>query len=81
MPPEVIISRGAPNDTDIAFFGVIDVDPRPGHLTVHLVVDDGEERHHILEPGDIFPVRDERWELDRVESPADNWRVFIRKVE
>ncbi|MES9511795.1 DUF6406 domain-containing protein [Streptomyces sp. NPDC000609] len=82
MLAEVVISRGSPRQTAIAFFGVINVDARPGHpLTVRLVVEDGEERRYTLEPGDTFPVRDEHWELDRVENPADDWSVFIRKVE
>ncbi|WP_331766240.1 DUF6406 domain-containing protein [Embleya sp. NBC_00896] len=82
MTVEIIISRGRPTQTDIAFFGVIDVDARPGHpLTVRLVVEDGEERRYTLEPGDTFRVRDELWALDRVEDPDDDWLVFIRKVE
>ncbi|WP_327255103.1 DUF6406 domain-containing protein [Streptomyces sp. NBC_01244] len=82
MASEVSIRRGAPTRTSIALFDVIDVDARPGlPLTVRLGFDDGEEHRYTLEPGDTFSVRDETWVLDRVEDPAGNWRVFIRRVE
>ncbi|MER7338901.1 DUF6406 domain-containing protein [Streptomyces sp. NPDC000075] len=82
MASEVSIRRGAPTRTAVAFFGVIDVDARPGHPPrVRLGFDDGEEHRCTLVPGDTFPVRDETWALDRVEDPAGDWQVIIRKVE
>ncbi|MFG3532446.1 DUF6406 domain-containing protein [Streptomyces sp. NPDC047917] len=82
MASEISIRRGAPTRAAIALFGVIDVDARPGYpLTVRLGFDDGEEHRYTLEPGDTFRVRDETWVLHRVEDPANDWRVFIRKVE
>ncbi|MET8293323.1 DUF6406 domain-containing protein [Streptomyces sp. NPDC005180] len=82
MASEISIRRGAPTRTSIAFFGVIDVDARPGHpLSVRLGFNDGEERRYTLAPGDSFPVQDETWALDRVEDPAGDWQVILRKVE
>ncbi|MEU5770207.1 DUF6406 domain-containing protein [Streptomyces asoensis] len=49
-----------------------------------VVVVDGAESDHSLEPGDTFPVQDQEWKLDRIEdldSPGGDWTVVLSRVK
>jgi hypothetical protein len=52
---------------------------------VRLFVASGDtEARHSLAPGDVFPVQDQEWKLDRIEdlySPSGNWTVVLTRVK
>lgn len=44
----------------------------------------GEEARHSLTVGDVFPVQEQQWKLDRIEdlySPTGDWTVVLSRVE
>jgi hypothetical protein len=79
---EIVLGPSGQRNTSIGSFGVIHVDAREGHpLTVRLAVETDEDRAYTLQPGDIFPVSDQTWRLDRVENPeSQDWAVVLTKV-
>lgn len=49
-----------------------------------VVVTEGIESDHSLEPGDIFSVHDQEWMLGRIEdldSPSGDWTVVLARVK
>ncbi|GAA0273227.1 hypothetical protein GCM10010302_08560 [Streptomyces polychromogenes] len=82
MINEVRLWHGTAGESDDARFAVIHVYAPPGEpLTVRLAVAADGEQKYTLGVGDVFPVRDETWTLDRVDGPgSDDWVVILRKV-
>jgi excisionase family DNA binding protein len=69
---------------DIGRKGVVCVtEGRDGVPEVLLsVVVDGQDHDVTLHPGDTFPVADQTWKLDRVESPGGrDWTIVLARVE
>ncbi|MET8679854.1 DUF6406 domain-containing protein [Streptomyces sp. NPDC004647] len=74
--------HGIQASSDSGRFSVIYVSARPGQeVKVRLCVVSDEEHRYTLNIGDTFPVRDEIWQLSRVEDlPSDDWTVVLDKV-
>ncbi|WP_215448044.1 DUF6406 domain-containing protein [Streptomyces sp. ATCC 21386] len=83
---EIAIAPNTQTNRPIGSFSVIHVHAPQGQpTTVRLAVESGgEEARHSLTVGDVFPVQDRLWKLDRVEdlhSPTGNWTVVLSRVE
>jgi hypothetical protein len=83
---EIALAPNTQANRPIGSFSVIHVHAPQGQATtVRLAVgSDGEEARHSLTVGDVFPVQDQQWKLDRVEdlsSPTGDWTVVLSRVE
>ncbi|MER6737828.1 DUF6406 domain-containing protein [Streptomyces puniciscabiei] len=82
---EIALSPNTQANRPIGSFSVIHVHAPEGQApTVRLSVEaGGTEARHSLTPGDVFPVQDQEWKLDRIEdlhSPSGNWTVVLSRV-
>ncbi|MGI5227767.1 DUF6406 domain-containing protein [Actinoallomurus sp. CA-142502] len=81
---EIHLGQGRQRNTSLGSFGVVYVNPgKDGDPPeVLLSVDTDDEQDFKLRPGDTFPVRDQTWKLDRVEtSSGSDWTVVLTRVE
>ncbi|MFF3847094.1 DUF6406 domain-containing protein [Streptomyces sp. NPDC002328] len=83
---EIALTPNAQANRDIGSFSVIHVYAPAGQApTVRLSVGaGGTDTRHSLVPGDVFPVRDQEWKLDRIEnldSPTGDWTVVLARVK
>ncbi|WP_425473579.1 DUF6406 domain-containing protein [Streptomyces tailanensis] len=82
----IALSPNTQANRPIGSFSVIHVHaPRDQAPTVRLSVESGgAETRHSLAPGDVFPVQDQEWKLDRIEdlhSPSGDWTVVLTRVK
>jgi hypothetical protein len=82
----IALSPNEQANRPIGSFSVIHVHAPKGQTpTVRLFVASGDtEARHSLAPGDVFPVQDQEWKLDRIEdlySPSGNWTVVLTRVK
>lgn len=83
---EIALWRNMQANKGFARFFVRHVSERDGltPLVDLVVVVDGVEEDHSLEPGDVFPIQDQEWKLDRIEdldSPTGDWTVVLTRVK
>lgn len=83
---EIALAPNTQANRPIGSFSVIHVHAPPGQATtVRLAVESaGEEARHSLTVGDVFPVQEQQWKLDRIEdlySPTGDWTVVLSRVE
>lgn len=85
MTQEIALAPNTQANRPIGSFSVIHVHaPREQAATVRLCVESaGEEARYSLTVGDVFPVQDQRWKLDRIAdlySPTGDWTVVLSRV-
>ncbi|MFD0902519.1 DUF6406 domain-containing protein [Actinomadura sediminis] len=58
-----------------------DGDPRGPEVTM-VTVADGEEHHHVVRPGDRFPVGEQTWQVERAEFiGTTDWAVYLKQAD
>ncbi|MDT0573122.1 DUF6406 domain-containing protein [Streptomyces sp. DSM 3412] len=83
---EIALAPNTQANRPFGSFSVIHVHAPQGQATtVRIsVTSAGEEARYSLTVGDVFPVQDQQWKLDRIEdlhSPSGDWTVVLSRVE
>ncbi|MEU7318676.1 DUF6406 domain-containing protein [Streptomyces sp. NPDC007083] len=83
---KIALSPNIQANRPIGSFSVIHVYAPEGHAaTVRLSVSSGGTGTRLdLVQGDIFPVQDQEWMLERIEdlhSPTGDWTVILSRVK
>ncbi|UUU23827.1 DUF6406 domain-containing protein [Streptomyces sp. DSM 40750] len=83
---EIALAPNTQANRPIGSFSVTHVyAPRGQAPVVRLAVTShGGEARYSQTVGDVFPVQDQQWKLDRIEdlnSPTGGWTVVLSRVE
>ncbi|MFD0691552.1 DUF6406 domain-containing protein [Actinomadura fibrosa] len=85
---EILLRPNRQRNSGIGSFAALHV-YAPGGDTVpevRLMVVTDEERVHVLHPGETFPVGEQTWKLDRIDTvpgsgePGRDWEVVLTAI-
>ncbi|MCN9241343.1 hypothetical protein NGF19_11170 [Streptomyces sp. RY43-2] len=83
---EIELYAGVQANRPFGSFSVMHVYAPEGQAPmVRLAVEsNGVDTHYSLALGDVFPVQDQEWKLDRIidlHSPTGDWTVMLSRVK